>query len=61
MIPIKGFSYKLALVGAIVGMSIGLGDINVGLGISLAFIFAAIFGFKSVATKNDVKQVQRRT
>jgi len=60
MIPIKGFSYKLALVGAIVGMSIGSGDINLGLGISLAFIFATVFGFKSMVTKNEVKEMERR-
>jgi hypothetical protein len=46
--PHKGFSYKLAFVGAIVGISIGLGILNLNISVALGAIMAFIFGFKEI-------------
>ncbi|WP_295792629.1 hypothetical protein [Mucilaginibacter sp.] len=48
IVPHKGFSYKLAFVGAIVGISIGLGMLSLSTSIVLGSIMAFIFGFKEI-------------
>lgn len=42
----KNFSYKGALVGFIIGASIGLGMLNFSIAFNLGLIVAVIFGFR---------------
>ncbi|MEO6631290.1 MAG: hypothetical protein ABIN13_06190 [Mucilaginibacter sp.] len=48
IVPYKGFSYKLAFVGAIVGISIGLGMLSLSVSITLGAILALVFGSKEI-------------
>jgi hypothetical protein len=48
IVPHKGFSYKLAFVGAIVGISIGLGMLSLSVSITMGTIVAIVFGFKEI-------------
>lgn len=48
IVPYKGFSYKLAFVGAIIGISIGLGMLSLNASITLGVILAFVFGFKEI-------------
>ncbi|HWZ02093.1 MAG TPA: hypothetical protein VNX40_00710 [Mucilaginibacter sp.] len=46
LIPASNFSYKSSCVGAIIGMSIGLGMLSVDLGIFFAAVLALFFGYR---------------
>jgi len=47
LVPPKDFSYKSAMVGAIIGASIGLGMISIDMAFSLAIVFALLFGYRN--------------
>jgi len=56
IVPYKGFSYKLAFIGGIVGLSVGLGTLSLTIGLSLGLILAIIFGFKKIEVLKNKPQ-----